>query len=510
MALNRMRILTRIRSRHSTSRKASGKGSLLKRLGTATDLLRKSSISKPRLQSLETDVDGLQKLFNSLEDVDSLVAQPSRFDAYLRDLVRGIHSFFQRYEEDLKLIPCDPRVDNWDKSTTESLIDRLGKVGQYFRACKELLKAARRYRRLFSDIAVGFVDLQQCRRRVSGNAPAAVSDTDIDGVIDASCSGRMIPIDTRKRIKARFRETSKLRLHAEIQLVLYYEQNTGLIRPRVICSSKSACYLCNLFLSFHGRYYTPSNHGRLYDTWKWPAPIQPPGHDGVTVDLQHLLPEFTDAIDRKLRDCLDSPRVKKGEDRPESMIDLRAAMTPSVRSCVSQEDHSLRSEATYRQELGQVIESNEHVDEAEVPYGSLGTGMTTVSLPQASRQEYCDSQRRTLHLLEGEVARYAFDMENSFLQVHIPGLRVDLEYDTSSFSHPQSSWQASQQTPGENPFRMEVEYLTSSKDYSPAQVVDLDGISSVEKSAPEGILFSNEGLILKKRSILMRLRAGLA
>jgi len=43
-----------------------------------------------------------------------------------------------------------------------------------------------------------------------------------------------------------------------------------------------------------------------------------------------------------------------------------------------------------------------------------------------------------------------------------------------------------------------------------AQVVDLEEGNWVEKSAPEGVLFSAEGLLLKQRSTLLRLRVRLA
>lgn len=56
---------------------------------------------------------------------------------------------------------------------------------------------------------------------------------------------------------------------------------------------------------------------------------------------------------------------------------------------------------------------------------------------------------------------------------------------------------------------MEVEYLLSQRDSSPDPIVDLEGVSSVEKSAPDGVLFSSEGLLLKKKSTLLRLRARL-
>jgi hypothetical protein len=78
-------------------------------------------------------------------------------------------------------------------------------------------------------------------------------------------------------------------VHAEVQLTVYYDvlfqdspcpaesvvvsQHTPqprFHRPRTIGTSKWLCYLCYLFLRFHG-YYPPANtHGRLYDQWTIP------------------------------------------------------------------------------------------------------------------------------------------------------------------------------------------------------------------------------------------------
>jgi hypothetical protein len=59
-------------------------------------------------------------------------------------------------------------------------------------------------------------------------------------------------------------------VHAEIQLLFFYEAQPNLPRPRIICSSKSACYLCNLFFHLHDSFQVPRTHGRLYSKWTLP------------------------------------------------------------------------------------------------------------------------------------------------------------------------------------------------------------------------------------------------
>lgn len=73
-------------------------------------------------------------------------------------------------------------------------------------------------------------------------------------------------------------------VHAEIQLVVDYdlrwqnsqsdqessERGTEVFWPRMIGSSKYMCYLCFLFVKFHGHFFAANTHGRLYDQWTVP------------------------------------------------------------------------------------------------------------------------------------------------------------------------------------------------------------------------------------------------
>jgi hypothetical protein len=62
----------------------------------------------------------------------------------------------------------------------------------------------------------------------------------------------------------------KVEIHAEIQLLFYCELKASELPPRVICSSKDACFLCNALIFTHGNMHTPRSHGRLYPGWRLP------------------------------------------------------------------------------------------------------------------------------------------------------------------------------------------------------------------------------------------------
>lgn len=79
------------------------------------------------------------------------------------------------------------------------------------------------------------------------------------------------------------------RVHAEVQLLPYCDLELTGPRPRVICSSKEACFLCNELIKAHGKVYTPYCHGRLYSPWRLPKL----GNNQLSRQLSSMLEEIT-------------------------------------------------------------------------------------------------------------------------------------------------------------------------------------------------------------------------
>ncbi|KAL0781703.1 hypothetical protein CaCOL14_003038 [Colletotrichum acutatum] len=65
------------------------------------------------------------------------------------------------------------------------------------------------------------------------------------------------------------------KVHAEVQLIYHYHLKSrhSDLPPRVIRSSKDACYLCNAFIKAEKTFYTSRCHGRLYPSWKLPRVV---------------------------------------------------------------------------------------------------------------------------------------------------------------------------------------------------------------------------------------------
>lgn len=101
-------------------------------------------------------------------------------------------------------------------------------------------------------------------------------------------------------------------VHAEVQLLAHYllqPQDSPHQQPvpRIIGASKSACFLCFLFIRAHGGLRPPATHGRLYDQWTIPDLEE---YTAAQVDaLRHAIGLMAAEM-AKLREtyCLKRPR----------------------------------------------------------------------------------------------------------------------------------------------------------------------------------------------------------
>lgn len=59
-------------------------------------------------------------------------------------------------------------------------------------------------------------------------------------------------------------------VHAEVQLLVYYELSRPTTPPRVIGSSKEACFLCDSFIRAHGGFCVSGAHRQMFSKWTVP------------------------------------------------------------------------------------------------------------------------------------------------------------------------------------------------------------------------------------------------
>lgn len=178
----------------------------------------------------------LQKTIRSVDDY------PRRSKEIL-DLLKGLvlESYdvctsqgadsLERYVFDHGFVPQDDRY--------LLCIRQIDKIGRYWGLCKSTTEDSRKYSDMFGHIKLQFL------------SPYKPSTSLITG-------GRA----TR----------AHLHVHAEMQIIAFYglRSSAEIPKPRVIGVSRAACYLCNLFVQFHGQFFVTKTHGWLFDQWNIP------------------------------------------------------------------------------------------------------------------------------------------------------------------------------------------------------------------------------------------------
>jgi hypothetical protein len=227
------RILSRLRSQHAPpSSKATGKAALFTQLTEAVSqtVVPRKQISHDDLTLVKKHTRGLNDLFTRLERVNDRVSGEAELKTILENIIPAVHEYITTTKYTVVI-----QAHKGDPNTKKHLPVALGKLAQYYFVPNELICAARKYR-AFRRVLVEPFTIE---------IPPGLAPKDH-------------------------------KIHAEIQLLFYYEINPGRPKPRIISSSKSACYLCNLFLHTHGVFQTPRTHGRLRSAWILPDWLQLP------------------------------------------------------------------------------------------------------------------------------------------------------------------------------------------------------------------------------------------
>jgi hypothetical protein len=257
------RILARLRSRHAKTRKSTGKPALITQLHEAIN--DKSVKARTGLtKSLKDRAQSLQDLFSKLEAISNVNSNIAEVHEVIGEIVKQAHEL--TVASDLSEALQDSKLESGLK---KHLTEAIGKLGRYYSAASELVCAARdRKCRVFQNIRVEPFQIKK---------PASPTK-------------------------------APWKIHAEIQLLFFYELYPGHPRPRIICASKSACYLCNLFSYLHGAFHVPRTHGRLYDKWTLPDWLDIPMERHR--ELSNITTSMKATLDSKIQKALKSKKIK--------------------------------------------------------------------------------------------------------------------------------------------------------------------------------------------------------
>lgn len=158
---------------------------------------------------------------------------------------------------------------NIELDLVQSLPRSLMKVARYYKLTNELIDAARDRRySIFKTIRVATLNAREFRTSV-----VRLQDCSFDEVLlryDPNNANPVVVTKGRQKSPTLTSGKNPCKVHAEIQLLHFYEFQQVPSIPRLLSASKSACYLCYLFINAHKKFQVPRTHGRLYHGWTLP------------------------------------------------------------------------------------------------------------------------------------------------------------------------------------------------------------------------------------------------
>ncbi|MCJ1249856.1 hypothetical protein MMC30_007082 [Trapelia coarctata] len=274
MALDRRKILSRLRSKHAPWPRKPRPA--VPQLTEALKQLEKASQDTFALQGIKAVVIHMQELFTTLEAMDRDETGKQAGLALLGMIVKSAHelALLDGFE------PFTRSMPGVEEETKLRVRVTIQKLGRYYEVCLFLTAAAKRP--MFRKVQIEALPLlcPSTRQPQGKDHQASLLNTLTRALPHSSSdTGALVQaLETRsgqkfKTVEEIFQTMLKEKhpIHAEIQLLYFYELNHIPRRPRVIASSKSACFLCNLFIRMHGKFYTPRTHGVLYHHWSLPG-----------------------------------------------------------------------------------------------------------------------------------------------------------------------------------------------------------------------------------------------
>ncbi|KAL4965228.1 nucleic acid/nucleotide deaminase domain-containing protein [Aspergillus stella-maris] len=211
--------------------------------------------------AIETSIREIRKVYEEFEKdfSDSDGGQADDQLEALQNLVKASYTWCKEpligeYASKLEILGGDNPTRQVAAAT--KTLRQLEKIGAYWRIASDLVAVAAKYKHIFQ------------RTHIEYLTPFASTPTNI----------------------AYESWAQTCHVHAEIQLVVELAKSippnnqsgkTEMCRPRTIGTSKYLCYLCYLFLHYHGGFQMLSTHGRLYDQWTVPDLIE---YDAATRD----------------------------------------------------------------------------------------------------------------------------------------------------------------------------------------------------------------------------------
>ena len=401
-----------------------------------------------------------------------------------------------------KVLAMSPTIDPTLKAY---LPQAISKIGRYYGIAYELINAASSpdytiFRRIsvqpieqphfdMAFMADHSVNFDQAAKRVTGS-----SLQDLLGVYGSQSISA-----ARKKFASRTSDCpTPWKIHAEIQLLLFYEQQPHIPHPRFIGSSKSACYLCDLFIEHHGEFCVPRTHGRLYDRWILPE-------HAANGPLSSIIDRFNAALEATITTTLRNT-IRSLPHPNESVLLLQQ---PWSSNSTLAEPHELAA----TQEVAGPAHDSPLKDQPKSPSNTLprssSTPTTSTSQDQPILQTCVDNVQPDIHptepteitrrLLLGDSMSHKLHTPQDVLNIEAGPARLHLSWDVNTLNRttehsnpPRACWvQVQLCSAGEIPAAFDDESVES---------VDVDSLAEDCDTMVEG------GAALSEKNLALRIR----
>ena len=370
--VNLGRILSRLRSRHATKTiRNVEKPPIVSQLSEAMKEIRRHLSKKPQLvgdfNKIEKFVGQMRELFRLLENKKTSDVTAGKCSETVRELVQICNIVSSRFALG-EFFSSFPNSNSLGPTQKDSLPRNIGKIGRYRSSSIFLHDAARklqefreiRVESVGSSISCGLRNLRQFQpqslgstldrimvKKREGNSPAQTQ------IIQAVSTN----LTTNQQFTKLAKRSDEHKVHAEIQLLLFYEMQNTETLPRVIASSKSACFLCDLFIKNHGQFYIQQTHGILYSKWALPdlqaIGIREPALGAIIA----IIEQINNDLEGKIRDQLPKAKLQINYFN-ESALNIPGNWSPSAASLSHRSSTELNSVQRDQHDLDIIPKNN--------------------------------------------------------------------------------------------------------------------------------------------------------
>ncbi|KAF2739127.1 hypothetical protein EJ04DRAFT_609231 [Polyplosphaeria fusca] len=520
------------------------------RLGNA--LSHDAQLPSRDLQDLAEVLRQLSEQFSQCPSRTGSSSAPDNIDI-LVSILDVADKIWMSHSDELKIILDHLQNNQMSPTDKESLMTSIGHLGRYKPATSRLLKYARKYS-LFKKIELKLVhmnpfDLSRALADRNGRFESGLLNqylhrpTDSQGSMTDSTMRAFIhhhggtaevwAHESRTKVE-KYQAENGYKVHAEIQLILHYESRQNVVHaPRVVKSSKSACFLCDLFIKqLHGRWYTPKTHGVVYDRWMLPdlasLGIQP---DRLR-DLEMRIDKFNAAVEDLLLDEMAKGKRRKKGPREYDIFSLAPSTVRSDASAASHEtikpiaaasrdapdavgrgsDSPEGSSISLDNAIKPLSSCHDSEDSARDDNGTLSPITPATLGPDDAMADARPIPLEIAPIIDlqmGVPHTHKFKPETSAIRLHTPKIHIELSRCMAEkFVSGMSTGILDSSS---RVIEVEAEWLDTEKTGRVSQgdegwKVDLDEHWN-DLTAPEGVLFGQLGMQVKRKREVVRLTA---